>query len=473
MDPSDSASAGTVQSYTASLRTVLGYAQALGSEEVALPAADGRTLAATVRAVLDDPPMDRAAMDGYALRSVDTQSASAHTPRLLHCVGTLRAGGVYEDTLEAGACLRVMTGAALPAGADAVLPWEDACFDTQLAILKVFKPLRTGTHMTLRAARRSRGEVLLPAGVRMDPNALGLLASQGLRRVRVRKCPRVALLALGDELLLPGEPLKAGQIYVSNLYVLGASLRRCGAEPIDLGVVQDHPQRIVERLRHWVGAEPEARTSSTANPQCELVITLGGSHHGEADFAAAVLEHFGTQLHFRRTRLHMGGSMLFATRGAQLWFGLPGTPVASWIAFQVFVRPALSALLGRRTRFAPCVWAQLSESVQVSPGAQRFLPARFLYADSTADSTAVVDASSEEELPLWVHGTTRNAPEGAQEQAPEAAEAPAALPMLKLQPLVRLAAPALAANALIPIGAQGASWPAGTVVSALCLNAWE
>ena len=170
-----------------------------------------------------------------------------------------------------------------------------------------------------------KGQLLIEAGSQITPQRVGILAGQGIPRARVYRKPRVALLSLGDELIEPGMPLKPGQLYVSNIYGLAAECQGYGAHTERLGIAGDDPAEIESRLRPLLEKDAEDNNP----PVCDMVLTLGGSHFGDFDFAADVLTRLGTRIHFRQTGLNIGGSTLFATRGRTLFFGLPGTPGAS------------------------------------------------------------------------------------------------------------------------------------------------
>lgn len=364
--------------YREALGAVLEHARPLPKEHVTLPAADGRVLAETVRAARDEPPAPKSAMDGFALRSVDTADAGTGHPVTLGYEEIVGAGHLARTQVGPGKAVRIMTGALLPRGADAVVKQEDTEADGPGRIL-LSAPLAVGENVIARGATLSEGAVLVESGSRIGPHALGLLAGQGLATIPVYRQARVGLLALGDELLEPGTPSRPGGVYVSNLYVLEALARRDGAVPVRLGIAEDDPTEIEARLRTALSDERKP---------CDVVVTLGGSHQGDFDFGERVLRALGAHLHFRHTLINMGGSTLFATRGGTLFFGLPGTPAASWLAFEVLVRPALLRLQGREDGSRPMLAARLTHGVWPRPGRVNFIPARVQFSvDGEAEAT--------------------------------------------------------------------------------------
>jgi molybdopterin molybdotransferase len=361
--------------YAESLAAVLAHSRALEAEPVPFRDALGRVLAEPVRALANDPPAPKSAMDGFALRAAETRDASPGHPLRFAYEEVVGAGHVAARALPPEGAVRIMTGALLPAGADAVVKLEDTLPDKEAGApprhgtFRITAPLAPGENVFGPGSRFARSDLLIPAGVPLGAQALGLIAGQGLTSVRAVRLPRVALLALGDELTEPGRPLPPGGIYVSNLYALEAEVRRLGAEPEVLGIAPDDPLAIAARLRPRVEGQEGA-------PPADCVLTLGGSRGGDFDFVGDVLERVGARLRFRRTLINWGGSTLFATRGGTLCFGLPGTPLVSWLACEVFVRPALWRLGGRRELERPRLRARLSESLARPRGRTHFIPAR-------------------------------------------------------------------------------------------------
>jgi len=396
---------GQELSYRAALLRVLEAPEPGACETVPFSAAAGRVLAERLLADRDDPPAPKSAMDGFALRAADTQQASAQRPLCFRFRSVIAAGHVPVEPLPAGPeckpgpaaaglpAVRIMTGALLPVGADAVVKQED----TERVGADGFslrRPLLPGDHVIPPGARMRRGEALLEAGETLGPQAVGILAAAHRAHVRVYRRPRVALLAIGDELVEPDQPLGPGKTPVTNLYVLSELARRCGASVRSLGVVPDDAGRIARLLqscllpsawreeaevppsacREEPAAPPGAGADGTA--PCDLVLTLGGTHRGDFDFVHTALERAGAILHFDRVRMTPAGSTIFATHGKSLLFGLPGTPVAAWVAFETLVRPALAKLAGYTALERPALAARLAGTVEHMAGRAAFIPCR-------------------------------------------------------------------------------------------------
>jgi molybdopterin molybdotransferase len=346
--------------YQQSLAAVLAAARPLGMEDVALTEAAGRVLARDLLAQCDDPPAPKSAMDGYALRAADTQAARAEATVTLAFTEVVGAGHAARERVAPGRAVRIMTGALLPEGADAVVKQEDTV-PAGSGRFALARPLTSGENVIPPGVRMQSGERMLAAGTVIGPQAIGVAASLGLARLPVYRRPRVALLALGDELIELGQPLRPGAVHVSNLYALEALAARYGAVTRRLGIVGDDPDRVLALLQPCVADGMDA---------CDVVLTLGGSHRGDFDFVHTVHERLGATLVFDRTRINLGPSTRFAMLGGTLLFGLPGTPGASWGAFELLVRPALWKLGGRVRLEHPLLHARLGTAYGWRSGRQ-------------------------------------------------------------------------------------------------------
>ncbi len=325
-----------------------------GVEMLALRSALGRTLARDIVSEFDVPSHDNSAMDGYALRGFDLDPAG---PTSLLLVGSGFAGAAFEGIAEPGQCVRIMTGAVMPAGLDTVVPQEFTTVDGD----RVSVPagvLRSGDNRRLAGEDLARGEVALHAGRVLRPADLGVLASLGQAEVPVWRRLRVAFFSTGNELRSIGESLPAGCVYDSNRYTLWAMLQRLGVEVLDMGVVRDEPAALEAAFR-----------DAAAN--ADAVITSGGVSVGEADHTKAVMASLGDVL-FWRIAMRPGRPMAIgrnANEGREaILFGLPGNPVAVMVTFYALVRDALLAMGGATVVPLPLLRAASSEAIRKKPG---------------------------------------------------------------------------------------------------------
>lgn len=297
------------------------------TERVDLADASARVLAEDIAAPFDVPGSDNAAMDGYALRSADLQPDTQTT---LRQVGVVLAGHRMERSLGPGECVRIMTGAALPPGADTVVMQElsRASQDS----IHIPAGQRRGQHVRRAGEDLEAGGVMLAAGQLLQPADLGLIASVGIGSIRVMRRLRVAFFSTGDEVVSIGEPLAPGQLYDANRYTLKALLERLGVQAIDMGVVRDDPAALERALR-------EAAQSADA------IVTSGGVSGGDADYVRAIVGRLGEVL-FWKLAMRPGRPMAFGRIGDAWLFGLPGNPVATMITFIQFVREAVLRLGG-------------------------------------------------------------------------------------------------------------------------------
>ncbi len=298
----------------------------LAPERVSLPEALGRVLAEDVAARINNPPAAVSAMDGYAVRAADV----AEAPVTLTRVGESAAGGGYADVLGAGECVRIFTGAPLPEGADAIVIQEDTeVAGDQVTMREAATPGRwiRPTGLDFR-----KGDVLLTAGRVLTGRDLGLAAAMNLPWLAVRRRPRVAILATGDELVLPGEPMTASQIVSSNSIAVAAYVQAFGGEAINLGVARDNE----ESLRRMVAGSRGV----------DLLITIGGASVGDHDLVRKVLAEEGFALQFYRVAMRPGKPMIFGHLASVPVLGLPGNPVSAGVTALIFVKPVIGKMLG-------------------------------------------------------------------------------------------------------------------------------
>ncbi len=320
-------------------------------ESVSLRSALGRALARDVISPIDVPAHDNSAMDGYAVRGADL---AADTDTVLRIVGTGLAGQAFGGAVPPGACVRITTGAVMPAGLDTVVPQEFTQPEGGDAVRMPAGAVRAGENRRLRGEDLAHGRPALKAGRLLRPADLGLLASLGQAEVPVWRRLRVAFFSTGDELRSIGEPLDEGCVYDSNRYTLWGMLQRLGVETIDLGVVRDDPAALREAF-------------ASAAASADAVITSGGVSVGEADHTKKIMAELGDVL-FWRIAMRPGRPMAIGRIGDAILFGLPGNPVAVMVTFYAFVRDALRAMGGIDEPAPPWLRALCTTPMRKKPG---------------------------------------------------------------------------------------------------------
>jgi len=323
-------------------------------EMLALRSALGRMLARDIASGFDVPGHDNSAMDGYALRGADL---AAGAPTVLRVAGSGFAGQAQPADAAAGECVRIMTGAVMPAGLDTVVPQEFAQVDGDRVTIPA-GVVRRGDNRRLAGEDLARGEVALHAGRVLRPADLGLLASLGQAEVPVRRRLRVAFFSTGNELRSIGETLPAGCVYDSNRYTLWAMLQRLGVDLLDMGVVRDEPEALAAAFR-------------SAARDADAVITSGGVSVGEADHTKRVMAELGDVLFWRiamRPGRPMAIGRIDSGGHAAILFGLPGNPVAVMVTFYALVRDALLAMSGGAPQPLPLLRAASAEPIRKKPG---------------------------------------------------------------------------------------------------------
>jgi molybdopterin molybdotransferase len=346
---------------------VLERLEPLPTREVGLADALGCVLATDVAAAEDLPPFANSAMDGFAVSGADLAGAGEERPVALQITGEVFAGTGRLPTVEPGGAVRIMTGGAMPPGADTVVPVEQTSVEGGTVLVR----LDPGPGRFVRQAGEDvrRGTVVLERGRVLDPAAVGMLASVGARTVAVHPRPRVMVVSTGDELVDPGDPLGPGQIRDSNSWLLAAQARAAGAEAVRCGRLRDDP----EALR---------RGFAMAAADGDLVVTSGGVSVGDRDFTKQVLATLGDVRSFR-VAMQPGMPQAFGVAAGTPLYGLPGNPVSCFVVFETLVRPALRRLAGhpddRLDR--PRVVARLAGPVHSPEGKVSFLRVRLEVGD--------------------------------------------------------------------------------------------
>jgi len=331
--------------------------QPLATEMVALTQAAGRVLAEDLEARRTQPPSAVSAMDGYAARAADV----ARVPVKLTVIGEAPAGGAYVGTVSQGQAVRIFTGGPVPAGADTVIIQENTDMGSPEVTVKQAAP--KGQHIREAGIDFSEGEVLLEAGRRLGARDIGLAASMNHPWIPVARRPRVALLATGDEVVRPGEPVGPNQIVSSNGPALAAFIESRGGLAIDLGIARDD--------------EASIRTLARGARGADLLITMGGVSVGDRDLVQKVLGEAGLEVDFWRIAMKPGKPLMFGTLGGTPVLGLPGNPVSSMVCALLFLGPALDRMLGLPVIGVPLVRARLGSDVRPNNFREDYMRATF------------------------------------------------------------------------------------------------
>ena len=359
---------------------ILAATPRLGAETISATEAAGRVLAEPIDSTRRHPPADCSAMDGYAVRRADLESASVDSPVSLPVVYEVPAGGHAQRPLEAGEVARIFTGAPLPPGADAVVRQEDTRASAGHVEILVAPRLRE--HVRDGGEDFEIGDRLIDAGAVLGAAHLGVLASIGRTIVSVHQRPTVAILSSGDELVEPDRPVDSGQIVSSNSYTLAAACREIGAIPSYLGIAGDRPEDIEARFR--------------AGLRADVIVSSAGVSVGDHDHVRSVLEKIGCELRFWGVLMKPGYPLAFGvieSTGA-LVFGLPGNPVSAAVTFEEFVRPALRKMMGHRALYRPVIRARLTEKLSKRAGRLHFVRVSLESRDGEWIATPVGNQSS-------------------------------------------------------------------------------
>ncbi|MAG15173.1 MAG: molybdopterin molybdenumtransferase MoeA [Dehalococcoidales bacterium] len=343
------------------LEKIIIYVNILEEEPVPILDTLGQVLAEDISSSIDIPPLDNAAMDGYAIQAGDTASASRDSPSYLHVIDTVVAGAISEWEVRPGTATRIMTGAPVPKGADSVVRFEDTdetqrekSTNNEIGILCTIK---TGTNIRRAGEDVTRESLVLKKGTVIRPAEVGVLASLGKSQVKVIRRPVVAILATGNELVEIDQPLPAGKIYNSNTYSVAALVQRYGGIPKLLGIALDSEASLIAGLRQGLDAD--------------MLITSGGVSAGDYDIVKDILAKEG-KISFWTVRMKPGKPLAFGTikgtdkKGATRnlpHLGLPGNPVSSMVTFELFARPAIHKMMGKKSLAKPMVEAIIEDPV--------------------------------------------------------------------------------------------------------------
>lgn len=347
---------------------ILAAVKPLPAETVSVAEAVGRVTAIDIVARRTQPPMAVSAMDGWACRSADVTTV----PAKLVEIGYVPAGAAFDGTVGAGQAVRIFTGAPVPAGADCIVIQEDV--DAAGKSLTVREGAKAGTYVRPAGLDFKAGEIGVPAGRRLTPADIGLVAAMNWPWLEVHRRPRIAMIATGDELARPGEPIGPNQIVSSNALALAALIREAGGIPIDLGIARDE----------------EASLSAMADGArgADMLVTLGGASVGEHDLVRKVLGARGLALDFWRIAMRPGKPLMFGRIDNAALLGLPGNPVSSLVCATLFLVPALRALQGEAPESRPPLTAKLGRDLPENDGREDYLRSTLSYeADGTPVAT--------------------------------------------------------------------------------------
>ena len=326
-------------------------------ESIEIEQGFGRVLAREVRADRDYPPFNRSTRDGFAVRAADASAPGAR----LECIGELRAGGTFDGALGPGQCIEIMTGASVPAGADAVVMIEHTKRDDRTITLD--RAAQSGDHIVPRGSEARAGALLVAEGTRLGYAEIALAAQAGATRLEVFASPRVAILSTGDEVVdartAPG-PL---QVRNSNGISIEVLARTAGAQPVQLGNVPDDKNALRRDIERGLEAG-------------DILVLSGGASMGKYDLVEQVLNDLGAEFHFTGVAIRPGRPAVFATCRGKLVFGLPGNPVSTMVTFELFVLPAIDRWSGAAPRPLPVFRAKLVAPIREKGAMFHFLPAR-------------------------------------------------------------------------------------------------
>jgi molybdopterin molybdotransferase len=340
---------------------VLQHARQIGVERrlsVSLMDSLGRVAAADLRADRDYPPFPRATRDGYAVHSADLQQL----PARLRVIGQIKAGDSFDRSVNPGECAEIMTGAALPAGADAVVMVEFTRRDEEHAVIE--RGVRAGENVVPRGAECRAGDVVLARGTRLRAHEIAVAATVGCSELSVYDKPHVAILSTGDEVVEVDQQPGPVQIRNSNAYSLSAQIERAGGEALRLPIAPDEKSRLRTLIEYGLSSD--------------LLLLSGGVSMGKYDLVEQVLAALGAEFFFTGVRIQPGKPLVFGKVRGKYFFGLPGNPVSTMVTFQLFARSIMDALAGTAPQPLSFVSAQLKSEIQTKTGLTRFLPARLI-----------------------------------------------------------------------------------------------
>jgi len=332
----------------------------LGTEKTDILGALGRVIGEDIYALRNIPPQNNSAMDGYALKSEDVRDADAEHPVVLNIVEDIPAGYAPQKTVGHGEAARIMTGAPIPDGADAVVMVEETRSDGDS--VRIYGGAEKSQHIRYAGEDVHEGDLVIRAGTLLRPAEVGMLSALGRSFVQVYQRPRVALIATGNELVDIDGAWLPGRIVSSNNYSLAAQVIECGGIPLQLGIAKDTKYDLAEKFKDAIRAD--------------IIVSSAGVSVGDYDFVKEVMNDMSIGIEFWQVAQRPGKPMTFGTREGKPFFGLPGNPVSSMVAFEQYVRPAILRMTGHEHIFRRTIKAKLTEDIQKKKGLRYFLRAR-------------------------------------------------------------------------------------------------
>jgi molybdopterin molybdotransferase len=385
------------------IKRVMAFPQGTKVEHVALEESVGRILAQDVYALHPVPWFTRSPYDGYAIRAESTAEAGEHNPVQLEMLGIIAAGDVWPGEVRKGQAVKIMTGGAIPAGADAVIMREvtkEEQFDEK-TFVRIKRKVTSGENICEIGEDMRKGELLARRGTLIHAGIVAVLATFGYEQVPVQKKPTIAIIATGNELLDAGEPLQPGKIRNSNAYMLQAQSLRSGAQPLLLGKVDDTFESTLQIIK-------------TALAEADIVVTTGGVSVGDFDYIPHVYEALGAKLLFNKIGMRPGSVTSAAVLGNKLLFGLSGNPSACYVGFEIFVRPVVRTMLGMEAPYLQSVQAILQIDIAKANPFDRFVRSKLSFADggvyvapSGTDKSNIVSSLANANCLMILPGGTR------------------------------------------------------------------
>ena len=330
-------------------------------EEVDILESRERILGEDIYSSINLPPFDNSAMDGYALKAIDTKGASAESAVILRVIDNLPAGYTTDREIGHGQAVRIMTGAPIPEGADAVImkEWTETQDDRKV---KIVREVKSGENIRYSGEDVRIGQLVLKKGKVIDPADIGMLAALGKSKVSVSKKPYVAVLSTGDELVGVDEPLTQGKIRDVNSYTLLAQIEKCGGMPKHLGIARDNKNELAVKIQEGLF--------------CDMLIISGGVSVGDYDLVRKVLEELGVEPKIYKVAIKPGKPLTFGLWKGKPIFGLPGNVVASMVCFEKFVRPAILKMMSCKNLDLPVITAELKLDIEKEDNRRHFVRVR-------------------------------------------------------------------------------------------------